>query len=243
MLHVHSIETFGTADGPGIRLVVFLQGCQWNCLYCHNPDAKLLKSKVSKEYSVDDILDLLEKQRPYFRDKGGLTVSGGEPTLQAAELILLFQACREQGFHTAVDTNGAIVSDQVKQLYDLADLIILDVKHIDEAGHRKLTGASLSTVLANANYREHSGKPMWLRYVLVPGYNDQPEVVEAWAKFFANYKTVERVDILPYHTLGVHKYEALGIPYQLEGVEPPDEATIERVKKTFEKYLKNVEVG
>jgi pyruvate formate lyase activating enzyme len=163
--------------------------------------------------------------------------------LQAEGLIPLFRACREKKFHTALDTNGAIVSDTVRELYDLSDLIILDVKHIDEEGHKRLTGASLHTVFENARYREQSGKPLWLRYVLVPGYNDQSEVVERWAKYFAAFRTVERVDILPYHTLGVHKYEAMGIPYALNDVQPPDEESIQRVKKTFEQYLQHVEVS
>jgi pyruvate formate lyase activating enzyme len=127
MLRLHSIETFGTHDGPGIRLVLFTQGCPLRCVYCHNPDTQAVMTKESQDYSTEHILELLEKQRPYFKTSGGLTVSGGEPTLQAAELVELFTAAREHGFHLALDTNGVIYSETVKQLYDLTDLVILDV--------------------------------------------------------------------------------------------------------------------
>lgn len=240
MLYVHSIETFGTQDGPGIRLVVFTQGCLFACAYCHNPDSRFLKSKDAKEVENAEILKLLEKEKPYFGDKGGLTVSGGEPTVQADALIPLFQEVKKAGFHITLDTCGAIYSEKVNEVYDLADLVMLDVKHIDPVWHKKLTGQDNSTVLENAHYREKTGKPMWLRYVLVPGWTDQPEFLEQWAKYFKDFKTIEKVEILPYHVLGVFKYENLGIPYKLAGVNPATQEDAEKAKKIFEKYLKNV---
>ncbi|MCK9530701.1 MAG: pyruvate formate-lyase-activating protein [Gammaproteobacteria bacterium] len=243
MLRVHSIETFGANEGPGIRLVVFLQGCPLQCLYCHNPDTQPCDPAMGRLYSNEQILELLEKERPYFIRKGGLTVSGGEPTLQTPGLLELFPLVRERGFHAAIDTNGVIYNPQVNALYDMTDLIILDVKHIDDTWHRKLTGGTNHGVLRNAEYREKSGKPMWLRYVLVPGWTDQLEFLEQWAQHFAGYTTVERVEILPYHTLGVHKYAALGRPYGLEGVAQPSRHRIEQARRIFAAHLPNVIVA
>lgn len=243
MLRLHSIETFGTHDGPGIRLVLFTQGCPLRCVYCHNPDTQAMFTKESKEYHTADILDLLEKQRPYFKNNGGLTVSGGEPTVQAEALIELFAQAKDQGFHIALDTNGVVYSDKVKELYDFTDLVILDVKHIDDAWHQKTTGGSNFNVLKNARYREETGKDMWLRYVLVPGWTDQPQYIEKWAQTFTTYKSVKRVEILPYHTLGVHKYKAMGIPYPLEGLEPPDTNKVNQAQSIMEQYLSNVVVA
>ncbi len=242
MLKVHSVETFGTHEGPGIRLVLFLQGCNIRCLYCHNPDTQSLENPLAKEMSVEHVLELLEKEKTYFSRGGGLTVSGGEPTIQAEGLIELFSAVKNAGYHTCLDTNGTVVSPMVKKLYDLTDLVLLDVKHIDDAWHRKLTGASNLNTLAMAEYRESTGKPMWLRYVLVPGWSDQPESLEAWAKYFSHYQTVEQVEILPYHTLGVYKYEGLGRKYGLENVKPPSSQQVNAAKSIFEKYLKNVTI-
>lgn len=240
MLRVHSVETFGTHEGPGIRLVLFLQGCNIRCLYCHNPDTQDLTNSNAKEMSTAQVLELLEKERPYFSRGGGLTVSGGEPTLQAEGLIELFTAAHEAGYHTCLDTNGTIASPLVKKLYDLTDLVLLDVKHIDDGWHRKLTGASNANTLAMAAYRESTGKPMWLRYVLVPGWSDQPEYLEAWAQHFAGYRSVTQVEILPYHTLGVYKYASLGRDYALQDVQPPTATNVETAKKIFSQYLHNV---
>lgn len=239
MLKIHSIDTFGTHDGPGIRLVVFVQGCPFHCVYCHNPDTQDLKTTKMQLIGTDDIIALLKKEKDYFGQTGGLTISGGEPTLQAHDLIPLFKECHKQGFNTCLDTCGAIFNEEVNQLYDLTDIVMLDVKHIDPTLHQKITGFSNENTLKNAAYREASGKTMWLRYVLVPGWSDQVEHLEAWAKYFANYQTLQRVEIIPYHKLGVFKYEALGRPYQLEGVEPPSKTETAKAKQIFIKYLGN----
>ncbi len=237
MLKIHSIDTFGTHDGPGIRLVVFVQGCHFRCAYCHNPDTQALETKEMKLMSTNDIIKLLEKEKTYFGKLGGLTVSGGEPTLQAPALIELFKECRKLGFNTCLDTCGAIFDQNTQDLYALTDIVMLDVKHIDPAWHQKLTKSSNENVLKNAAYREKTGQEMWLRYVLVPGWTDQPEYLETWAKYFANYQTVKRVEIIPYHELGVFKYKALGRKYELDGVKPPSKADLDQAEKIFKKYL------
>jgi len=238
MLKVHSIETFGTHEGPGIRLVIFLQGCNLRCLYCHNPD--LLEIKDANLMSVEEIIDIAKDQKEYFGSDGGITVSGGEPTLQASELIKLFTAAKKIGINTALDTNGTIINDEVKKLYDQTDLLLLDIKHIDDQAHQKLTGCSNKNVLAMAKFREKSGKPMWLRYVLVPGINDTEKNLIDWGEHFKDYKTIKRVEILPYHTLGVYKYQELGLDYQLKNTPSPSAASLSLAKSIFEKYFDNV---
>lgn len=241
-LKVHSIESFGTQDGPGIRLVIFLQGCNFRCLYCQNVDTQPLCTKDELTLTIDDVMALLEKQKPYFKRGGGLTVSGGEPTLQARSLVDLFKSCRAAGFHTALDTNGGVFSPFVNQLYDLTDLVILDVKHIDEQMHHKLIGASCKNVLKNAQYREKSGKPMILRYVLVPGWNDQAEYLHRWGETFKNYQTLTQVELLPYHTLGVYKFEELGLDYELKDVMPPTPEKIKEAEDILKSYFSKVVV-
>jgi len=238
MLRVHSIETFGTQDGPGIRMVVFLQGCNMRCLYCHNPD--LLSRKGGTLTKRKEILAIVEKEKEYFGNNGGVTISGGEPTLQPKSLNKLFRELNKRKIHTALDTNGAIVSDEVKKLYQKTDLLILDVKHIDDEWHKKMTGVSNKNVLEMAEFRDKSGKPMWLRYVLVPGWNDSEDFLIRWGEYFKNYKNIERVEILPYHTLGVYKYKELGMEYPLKGVPSPDKKTILKAESIFKKYFKNV---
>ncbi len=239
-LRIHSLETFGTSDGPGIRLVVFTQGCLFRCLYCHNPDSQNLVSELARDLPVSELLEQLENQRPYFKHAGGVTFSGGEPTVQAETLLQYVPQLQKAGFHVVLDTCGAIVNDAVRALYDLVDLVILDVKHIDPTWHQKLTGHTNNNVLANALHREKLHKPLWLRYVLVPGYTDQPEFLEQWAVHFQPYQSVERVEILPYHTLGVHKYEKLGREYALAGVEPPTAVQIETAALIFRRYFNQV---
>jgi pyruvate formate lyase activating enzyme len=240
MLKIHSIETFGTHEGPGIRLVVFTQGCNFQCVYCENPDTQNAES--SKKLSGQEIIDLLDKEKIYFKDTGGITFSGGEPTFQADQLLLICQQIKQSGYHVALDTNGSIWSESVKKLYDLVDLIILDIKHINNDWHCKITGASNKQVLRSAEYREQTGKPMWVRYVLVPGFSDQLEYINQLGQFLQSFKTIERLEILPYHTLGKHKYAELNRKYPLESVPVPDQALINSVKSIFEKYIKVVKI-
>ena len=240
MLRIHSIETFGTHDGPGLRLVIFLQGCNIRCLYCHNPD--LLDRNGGKLMKRKELLEIVEKQKEYFGNDGGVTVSGGEPTLQSKGLNRLFRSLNRRNIKTALDTNGTIISDEVKTLYKKTDLLLLDVKHIDEKMHIKLTGVSNKNVLEMAKYRESLGKKMWIRYVLVPGWNDQNKYLEAFGEYFKDYKTIEKIELLPYHTLGVYKYKELGLKYKLAKVNPPTKETIENSKNILSKYFSEVVV-
>jgi len=240
MLRVHSIETFGTHDGPGLRLVIFLQGCNIRCLYCHNPD--LLDRSGGKLMKRKELLEIVEKQKEYFGNDGGVTVSGGEPTLQSKGLNRFFRSLNRRSIKTALDTNGTIISDEVKRLYKKTDLLLLDVKHIDEKMHIKLTGASNKNVLEMAKYRESLGKSMWIRYVLVPGWNDQNKYLESFGEHFKDYKTIEKIELLPYHTLGVYKYKELGMKYKLAKVNPPTKETIENARNVLNKYFSEVVV-
>ncbi len=240
MLRVHSIETFGTHDGPGLRLVVFLQGCNIRCLYCHNPD--LLTCNGGTLTKRKEILAITEKQKEYFGNNGGITISGGEPTLQPKSLNKLFEELNKRKIHTALDTNGTIVSDDVKKLYKKTDLLLLDIKHIDEKMHIKLTGASNKNVLEMAKYRESLQKPMWIRYVLVPGWNDEEKYLRGLGEYFKDYKTIEKLEILPYHTLGVYKYKELGIKYKLSKVKPPTQESIKNAQKILSEYFSEVVV-
>ncbi len=242
-LLVHSIETFGTKDGPGIRLVLFLQGCNWKCVYCHNPDTIPKTNDKALYLSLDDVLDRLKKCKAYFKDKGGLTVSGGEPTLQAHKLVPIFKTVQQKGYHTALDTNGSIINEYVKKLYRFTDLVLLDVKHIDDKMHQKLTGASNKNTLKNLKHLEEIKKDVWLRYVLVPGWTDQEKYLIQWAQTFKDYKCIKKVEILPYHKLGEHKYKELGWKYKLQGVQPPNDELKSKTLKIFSKYLDNVVIS
>jgi pyruvate formate lyase activating enzyme len=241
LLRIHSIETFGTHDGPGIRMVVFLQGCQFRCLYCANPDT--LDVKGGKLIDIEEIVKRAINQKPYFGKKGGVTVSGGEPLLQRSKLRILFKRLHEEGIHTALDSNGKLLNEQVERVLDETDLLLLDVKHFDDGWHHQLTGLSNESVFRVAKYREASGKPMWLRYVLVPGYSDQEEYLHKLGKHFSTYQTIERIEVLPYHKLGVHKWEALGMEYKLKNTEPPSTSCVQNTVNIFEKYFNRVSVG
>lgn len=240
-IRVHSIETFGTHDGPGIRLVIFVQGCQFRCLYCANPDT--LPIKGGTMISLDEIIQKAEKQKPYFGKHGGVTISGGEPLLQRDILIHLFDRLQHLGIHTALDSNGRLLDAAAKQLMDKTDLLLLDVKHIDNEWHKKLTTLSNQNVLKVGAYREETGKPMWLRYVLVPGWTDQPEYLHQLGQHFQNYKTIEKIEIQPFHQLGQHKWEMLGKPYQLSDVPPAPRETVDMAREIFKQYFKEVKVN
>ncbi|MDD5416289.1 MAG: pyruvate formate-lyase-activating protein [Candidatus Daviesbacteria bacterium] len=238
MLNIHSIETFGTHEGPGIRLVVFLQGCNFRCLYCHNPDTRLLKG--GKLMKSGEIIELLKKQKPYFKDNGGLTISGGEALLQRRGLLDLFIKAKKAGFNTCLDTNGSILDETAKKLLEKTDLVLLDVKHIDPIWHQTVTQTSNESVLQFAKYLEKIAKPMWLRYVLVPGYTNQKEFLHQWGAYFAKYENIQRVEILPFHTYGFYKYKELGIKNPLEDCPVPTKEEIKEAYDIFKQYFKSV---
>ena len=243
ILQVHSIESFGTHDGPGIRMVVFLQGCKLKCLYCHNPDA--IATSGGKEYHVKELVEMAVKLKPYFGKKGGVTVSGGEPLLQSKELIPFFKLLKAEGIHTNIDTNGRILNHFSKDLLDeYADLIMLDIKHMTEEGYVALTGKPNKDIAFKlAKHREVSGKKMWLRYVLIPGITNKPELLHDLGNHFKDYQTIEKIEIQPYHKLGVHKWEALGWDYQLKDARENTKEEIDAAANILKNYFKEVKVN
>lgn len=239
MIKVHSYESMGTFDGPGLRLVVFLQGCNFRCLYCANPDTIDLKGE-STETTIEEILRLAMNEKAFFGKKGGVTFSGGEPTLQAKALIPLFRRLKEQGIHICVDTNGSLWNEDVEELLHLTDLVLLDIKEFNNARHKTLTERGNEQTLRTADWLEKNEKPFWLRYVLVPGYSAFEEDIRALGEHYRKYQMIQRVEILPYHTLGVHKYEAMGKEYPLKGVNENTPEELETAKTLFEEYFKTV---
>lgn len=242
MLRVHSYESMGTFDGPGLRFVVFLQGCNFRCLYCANPDTIDVEGE-SKPTSEYDILKQVTDMKPFYGKRGGVTFSGGEPTFQAEALLPLVQAIKEQGIHVCIDSNGGIWNPSVEALMREVDLVLLDVKQANCSRHESLTGRSNAQTLRTAEWLEQNGKPFWLRYVLVPGYSDMEEDIRLLGEKLGGYKMIERVELLPYHTLGVHKYEAMGQEYQLKGVKENTPAQIDRAAELLKEYFPMVVVN
>lgn len=236
MLKVHSYESMGTYDGPGLRLVVFLQGCNFRCLYCANPDTIDSKGE-SKKTSIEEITRMAINQRPFFGKKGGVTFSGGEPTFQAKDLIPLVKELKNQNIHVCLDSNGSIWNEHVEELMNLVDLVLLDVKQINNEKHLFLTERNNGQTLKTAEWLEKNGKPFWMRYVLVPGYSNAEKDIRTLGEHFKNYKMIQRVEVLPYHTLGVHKYEAMGKEYKLQGVKENTPEQLDQAKKIFDEYF------
>ena len=222
--YVHSTETFGTVDGPGIRYVVFMQGCPMRCIYCHNPDTWQIGVGTTK--SADEILNEYRKNAPFYKN-GGITVTGGEPLLQVDFLIELFKKAKKEGIHTCIDTSGITysVSDsayiaKINELMIYTDLVMLDIKHIDSDFHKKITGKCNKNVIAFARYLEKIGMPIWIRHIIVKGYTDQREHLLNLGKFIGSLKNVKALDVIPYHTMGAVKYRELGIDYPLAYMPP-----------------------
>ena len=231
---IHSIETFGTVDGPGIRLVVFLQGCPLRCLYCHNPDT--WKYGIGDEITPEEIIAEYEKNRAFY-SKGGITVTGGEPLMQIEFVIELFALAKARGIHTCIDTSGATFCPEsgesvrrLDRLLELTDLVMLDIKHISSEQHKALTGRGNEAILAFALHLGERGVPIWVRHVLINGYTDLPEHLRALGSFIATIPSVKALDVIPYHTMGVAKYEQLGIDYPLKNVEPTAADDVLRAK-------------
>ena len=232
---IHSFESFGTVDGPGIRFVIFLQGCPLRCQYCHNPDTW---GAGGEEYTAEDVVQRALRYRKYFGDKGGVTVTGGEPLLQMDFVIELFTLLKGQGVHTCVDTswimfhaNDPISVEKHEKLLSVTDLFLLDIKHIDDEACKKLTGQSNENTLAFAKFLSDHGKPMWVRQVIVPEITDDDETLQKTRAFIDSLKTVEKVEVLPYHTMGVVKYEKLGMEYPLKDVNAPTKERVMNAKR------------
>ncbi len=221
---IHSLESFGTVDGPGTRFVVFVKGCPMRCLYCHNPDTWEMKDAT--EMTADEILKRYDSAKEFYRN-GGLTVTGGEPLVQIDFVTELFEKARAKGIHTCLDTSGVTFREDSQTLLDKYDklmavtsLVMLDIKHIDDAEHRKLTGQPNGNILAFARYLDRKGVDMWIRHVVVPGITDQECCLVRLGEFMAELHNIKALDVLPYHTMGTAKYESLGIEYPLKGVNP-----------------------
>ncbi|ANS74962.1 pyruvate formate lyase-activating protein [Paenibacillus yonginensis] len=238
--HIHSLETFGTVDGPGIRFVLFMQGCLLKCQYCHNPDTWNLEG--GKDMTLEEVLAEIEPYISYYRTSGGgLTVSGGEATLQAHFVADLFRAVKERwNLHTTLDTNGYNEGDKIKGLLDVTDLVLLDLKHIDNEKHIKLTGKPNDKMLAMAKWLSDHNRPMWIRHVLVPGINTDEEDLLELGRFIGGLNAVEKFEILPYHQMGIYKWEALKWAYPLEGVPSPTPEEVTRAYQLVEQGMKEI---
>lgn len=232
--NIHSVESFGSADGPGVRYIVFLKGCNMRCKYCHNPDT--WAAAGGQQLSAEEVLQKALRYKAYWRKNGGITVSGGEALLQIDFVTELFRLAKEKGVNTCLDTAGNPFTreepfySKFEELMQVTDLFMLDIKHMDNEAHRRLTGQTNVNILDMAGCLSDHGKAMWIRHVLVPGITDDEEQLKKLRQFIDTLHTVERVEILPYHTLGVFKWKELGIPYGLEGVEPPTQDMVERAK-------------
>ena len=249
---VHSTESFGAVDGPGLRFIVFLQGCKMRCRYCHNPETWKIISRAEngelqntegvefEERTPEDVLKQALRYKPYWKNGGGITVSGGEALLQMDFVKELFKLAKKEGINTALDTSGNPFTTEepffssFKELCEYTDLFLLDIKEIDEEKHKSLTGFSNKNILELSRFLSENGKHMWIRYVLVPGVTDDEEDVKKLSEHIKTLKTVDKVEVLPYHTLGVPAYEKLGIKYTLEGVSAPTPEIVERTKKLLE---------
>ena len=227
---VHSIESFGTVDGPGIRFVLFLQGCHLQCKYCHNRDTWDINGGNYK--SLDDIYNKIIRYKNYIYPNGGVTVTGGEPLLQVKFLIELFAKLKEQKIHTCIDTSGMVnLTDDIKKLLSLTNLVLLDIKHIDDEKCKNLVGKSNKLELEFAKYLSDNNIPVWIRQVLVPGYTDNPEDLLKLKNGISTLKTVQKVEFLPYHNMGKYKWKKLGFKYELENVRETNNDDIKKAKK------------
>lgn len=227
---IHSIETFGLVDGPGVRHVIFMQGCHMRCKFCHNADTWKVKEP---DQSAEAVLKKALRYRPYWKENGGITVSGGEPLLQIDFLIELFTQAKKEGVHTTLDTCGQPFTfeepffSKFKQLMKVTDLVLLDIKHIDEKAHKELTGHTNQNILEFAKYLSDIQKTVWIRHVLVPTINTDEVYLKRLHQFVAQLKNVERVEVLPYHTLGAYKWKELGLEYPLEGIPTPSDQQLQ----------------
>lgn len=233
-LRVHSIETFGTLDGPGIRFVIFLQGCPLKCLYCHNRDTWDINSgNITK---IDDLISEIKRYIPYMKSSnGGVTVSGGEPLLQAKLITELFKELHKLDIHTCIDTAGSIpINDDIINLLKVTDLVLLDIKHIDDEKSKILTGISNKNNLDFAKYLSDNSIPVWIRQVILPGYTDDAKDLLRLKDFLASLSNVEKVELLPYHDLGKFKWEELGFDYALKDVRTATAEDINYANKILE---------
>ncbi|MHC5374625.1 pyruvate formate-lyase-activating protein [Enterococcus sp. LJL120] len=233
---IHSTENFGTVDGPGVRFIVFAQGCKMRCEFCHNPDTWKI-GEGGREVTADEVLSEALKYRSYWGAKGGITVSGGEPLLQLDFLIDLFKKAKAEGIHTTIDTCGKPFTrdepfiGKFNELMNYTDLLLFDIKHIDNAGHKRLTHQSNDNILDMAKYLSEIDKPVWIRHVLVPTRTDYDEFLIRLDAFIKTLNNVDKVEVLPYHTMGKYKWDELELKYPLEGIEPPTDDRVTNARE------------
>ena len=230
---IHSFESFGTVDGPGIRYVIFLQGCHLKCKYCHNRDTWDMNGGFYS--SLDEIMNKIDNYKNYITPNGGVTVTGGEPLLQVHFLIELFKRLKEKNIHTCIDTSGMVdITDDIKLLLSYTDLVLLDIKHIDPAKCKELVGFSNEKEINFAKYLSENGIDMWIRQVLIPGYTDDENDLKKLRNFINCLDTVKKVELLPYHDMGKYKWKKLGFNYELENVKAPTNDEIKKAKEILE---------
>ncbi|MCM0650659.1 pyruvate formate-lyase-activating protein [Clostridium swellfunianum] len=233
---IHSIESMGLVDGPGVRTVVFFQGCKLRCAYCHNPDTWAMDG--GNEMTPEELLRKIMRFRPYFeRSGGGVTFSGGDPLLQPEFLLEMLKLCKEKGIHTALDTAGYGFGEY-SEILKYVDLVLLDIKHVDDFGYKNLTGRSKHGLDQFLEELDKSNTKVWIRHVVVPGITDSAEHIEKLKGIIKEIKNVDKVELLPYHTMGVSKYEQLGIPYRLENLEPMDKKYTKDLEKQLNDFIK-----
>ena len=242
--YIHSKESFGTVDGPGIRYVLFMQGCPMRCLYCHNPDT--WQVGIGQEVTAEEIIQNWKKNQSFYRN-GGITVTGGEPLLQIDFLIELFRLAKKEGIHTCIDTSGITYSETNTQYIEKLDtlmqytnLVMLDIKHIDPVRHKELTSKDNAGILAFAKYLESKRIPLWIRHVIVEGYTDDPAYLYKLGEFIGTLSNLEALDVLPYHTMGQSKYEELGIDYPLKGLHSLDKAEATKAKQVILSGIRDI---
>ena len=242
--YIHSTESFGSVDGPGVRFIIFVNGCPMRCQFCHNPDT--WKMQDGEERTTDELLKTALRYRSYWKKEGGITVSGGEPLMQMDFMIDLFKKAKAEGVHTNIDTCGAVFTreepffSKLEELMKYTDMLMLDIKHIDDEQHKILTGHSNKNILEFARYLSDIKKPIWIRHVVVPERSDYDEYLERLHDFIETLDNVEKVEVLPYHTLGEYKWKELGYDYPLAGIDPPTKERVENANRILEtaKYLK-----
>ena len=233
--YVHSLESFGSVDGPGVRYIIFLTGCAMRCQFCHNPDTWDMKKGTL--YTTDELLEKAMKYRSYWKNDGGITVSDGEPLLQIDFLTELFRKAKANGIHTTLDTSGNPFTreepffSKFNELMKYTDLVMLDIKHIDDEQHKILTGCTNKNILDLARYLSDIKKPVWIRHVLVPERSDYDEYLIKLDEFIQSLDNVQKVEVLPYHTLGAYKWDELGYEYKLKGIDPPSVERVENANK------------
>lgn len=231
---INSIETMGLVDGPGVRFVIFMQGCPLRCKFCHNPETWSIK-ETGKEYTSDELISMILRYKPYFKNNGGVTFSGGEPLMQKDFLLECLIKCKKEGIHTCIDTAGSVPG--YEEILKYTDLVLFDIKGTNKDNYKQMTGGNINTSLEFLKTCEKMGKKLWLRVVIVPGINDNNEFVKELISFIKPLKNVEKIEFLPYHTLGVHKYEELKFDYPLKGVSDMDKETCKKLEHMLKEGL------